>query len=56
MGNFDFDIRLVEEFLDRLMLRIWDRELCTVGIEIVVMIAFVICCCSDLFILSVLFK
>ena len=56
MGNYDFDIRLVEESIDRLMLGIWDRVLCTKGIEIVVMIAFVIWCCSDLFVLSVLFK
>ena len=35
MKKFDFDILFVEDPVDRLILGIWDRELCTVGIEIV---------------------
>ena len=42
MEKLEFNIRLVKEPIDRLMLGRWDRELGTVGNEIVFMNFFVI--------------
>ena len=42
MGNFKFDIRLVEKQCRSVNVRNMGSSICTIGIEIVVMIVFVI--------------